>query len=589
MSLSNLSPGAVLDNQNTAKIWINNDDFVLQFSGTNYLVNEFSGILNVQVARQLQGPWMFGVPDAPIKIVTEAGSAVAGRDFLAPVKQPQFEFIPNQGQETTVNIQIPILDNPTFDGTRTFMLKLGDPASGVVIGARSNAVVTILDDDTVLAPARGINGWVKTILPTAEGKWLIGGWFSSVDGQPRNQLAKLNRDGTLDLTFDPSKGADGRIQVVAFQPDEKVLIGGQFTNINGIARSRVARLNRDGSLDTTFDPGSGWTGLLNALYPPSEVRAIAVRDDGRILVAGTGADYNGNPILGIARVNSDGTHDPTFAVQERFFTGVTAIALQSDGKVVVAGAHSKAAGSRLVRLNANGTQDTQFAETSWAASWANVPGNPSPIYEVLTMLVHPDGSIWLGGETGNLFGLLHLSPEGNRMPDKWQMSGHVFAVALQPDGKVLVTGLVFDHDIGKFSALTRFNPDGTRDKTFAMDNLPADNIYAVAVQANGEIAIGSESWTFQFPFEFPASQFRRHTASGLVGDIHFDKLARLPDGQIHGALRGQFSGGFVIQASSDFLSWQSVTTNATPNSRLNFVDLNGTNTTERFYRVQPWP
>ncbi|MCI0537864.1 MAG: hypothetical protein L0Z50_21835, partial [Verrucomicrobiales bacterium] len=469
--LSNASVGAVLDNQNTAKIWITNDDFVLQLSSPNYVVNEFSGFLNVQVTRQLQGDWMFGVPDAPIKIVTENGSAAVGRDFLAPVKQPQFEFILNQGQQTTVNVQIPILDNPTFDGTRTFMLKLTDPASGVVIGARSNAVVTILDDDTVLAPARGINGWVRMILPAADRKWLIGGWFSSVDGYPRNQIAKLNRDGTLDLTFDPGNGADGRIQAVALQPDEKLLIGGQFTNINGVARSRVARLNRDGSLDTTFDPGSGWTGLLNQFYPPSEVRAIAVQPDGRILIAGTGAEYDGIPILGIVRANADGTHDPSFAVGQRFFTGVTAIALQSDGKMVVAGSR------RLVRLNANGAQDTQFVEMSWGAGFNAVPGNPSPIYEVLAMFVHPDGSIWLGGETaGSLFGLLHLSPEGSRMPEKWRMSGHVCTVALQPDGKVLVTGLLFDHAIGKSSTLIRFNPAGNLDATFSMGDVPAGNI-----------------------------------------------------------------------------------------------------------------
>ena len=118
-----------------------------------------------------------------------------------------------------------------------------------------------------------------------------------------------------------------------------------------------------------------------------------------------------------------------------------------------------------------------------------------------------------------------------------------------------------------------------------MDDASMGNIYAVAVQPDGEIAIAAELFTFQFPFELPDHCLK--PSGELVSDLHFDKLARLPDGQVHGALRGQFGGGFVIQASSDFVNWLTVTTNATPNSRLNFIDSQGSAFTERFYQCAP--
>src|SRR5438309_1203319 len=88
----------------------------------------------------------------------------------------------------------------------------------------------------------------------ADGKILAGGQFTSIGGQTRNRIARLNPDGTLDTAFDPN--ANAPVNAIAVQADGKILVGGDFTNIGGQTRNRIARLNSDGTLDTTFDPNA---------------------------------------------------------------------------------------------------------------------------------------------------------------------------------------------------------------------------------------------------------------------------------------------------------------------------------------------
>ena len=97
---------------------------------------------------------------------------------------------------------------------------------------------------------------------------------------------------------------------MALQPDGKIVIGGFFTSVAGVGRNRIARLNSDGSLDTSFDPGVGCQGkVVPADDKDPFVFALAVQRDGKIVVAGNFATYNNQPSSGIARLNADGTLD----------------------------------------------------------------------------------------------------------------------------------------------------------------------------------------------------------------------------------------------------------------------------------------
>ena len=114
---------------------------------------------------------------------------------------------------------------------------------------------------------------------------LVGGEFSTVGGISRPFFARLAPGGNLDTGFSPGAVVGVAARTIAAYPDGKVLVGGQFTYIGSAPRTRLARMNSDGSVDTTFDPGAG---------ADNEVFALAVQPDGRILVGGQFTNVN-NP------------------------------------------------------------------------------------------------------------------------------------------------------------------------------------------------------------------------------------------------------------------------------------------------------
>ncbi len=149
----------------------------------------------------------------------------------------------------------------------------------------------------------GANGAVYTTILQPDGKILIGGQFTTYNGITANRIARLNTDGTLDTTFTVGTGADSSVNTITLQPDGKILIGGAFTTYNGTTVNHVARLNADGTLDTTFVTGTGTNG---------SVFTIALQPDGKILIGGWFTTYNGTTANYIARLNTDGTLDTTF-------------------------------------------------------------------------------------------------------------------------------------------------------------------------------------------------------------------------------------------------------------------------------------
>ena len=208
--------------------------------------------------------------------------------------------------------------------------------------------------DTEFDPGTGANSQVLAIALQADGKVLISGFFTTIDGTARNYIARLNADGSLDTGFYPGSGADNLVYAIALQADGKVLISGDFTTINGTPRNRMARLNADGSLDTGFDPGTG---------PNSLVLAIAQQTDGKVLIGGFFTTINGTPRNRIARLNVDGSLDTGFDPGTGANSPVLAIAQQADGKVLISGFFTTINGTArnyIARLNFDGSLDTEF-------------------------------------------------------------------------------------------------------------------------------------------------------------------------------------------------------------------------------------
>ena len=205
------------------------------------------------------------------------------------------------------------------------------------------------------------HGYVFCVAVQADGKLVIGGGFTRVNGSEEstttgvNCIARLNADGTRDTAFNTSGGtglggANDFVYSLAVQPDGKLVLGGYFTSMNGSAEStttgvnRIARLNADGTLDASFN-AIGGTGLGGA---NNIVNSVAVQADGRLVLGGAFTSVNGSALSTttgvnrIARLNMDGTLDTSFnAIGGTGLGGtngsVLSVAVQADGKLVLGG------------------------------------------------------------------------------------------------------------------------------------------------------------------------------------------------------------------------------------------------------------
>jgi uncharacterized delta-60 repeat protein len=352
--------------------------------------------------------------------------------------------------------------------------------------------------------ANVVGSWVHATAVQPDGKTIISGGFTSVLGLPRNNIARINADGSLDLTFDPN--ANGEVNNIAVQADGKIILGGLFTTLqpNGAAtattRNRVARVNADGSLDMTFDPNAN-----------GRVYSAAVQRDGKILLGGqfTALRPNGagsSTRNRIARVNSDGSLDLTFDPNVNGF--VRTLALQADGRILIGGeftsiqpngAATATTRSYVARVNADGTLDTTF--------------DPAPNNFVHCVAEQADEKILLGGSfttlqpngvvTSTVRGrIARVNSDGSLdMGFDPKANSTVYNVALQADGKVLFGGL-FTTVQPNGAAITtarsriaRVDSDGSLDMGF--DPKANNIVYNVALQADGKVLIGGLFTTVQ--------------------------------------------------------------------------------------------
>ena len=159
--------------------------------------------------------------------------------------------------------------------------------------ARLNADGTLDGTFTVGTGLAGLADNVGELILQNDGKIIIGGYFSYYNEIARKNIARLNADGTLDESFTVGTGANGGVKTIAFQSDGKFFIGGDFTSYNGISRSRIALLNTDGTLDQAFPLGTGANSMI---------QTIAIQTDGNIVIGGLFSTYNGVSRKSITRI-----------------------------------------------------------------------------------------------------------------------------------------------------------------------------------------------------------------------------------------------------------------------------------------------
>lgn len=338
--------------------------------------------------------------------------------------------------------------------------------------------------DVYAGSASGLNDTVYGTAVQSDGKIVVGGGFSSYydggTGVQSGGLARFNADGSLDTAFSTAfagtaAGINGQVKTVAVQPDGKIVVAGAFSSYNNgsgndLRVNGLARFNSDGTLDTSFteqyagtsNPSASGRGLGNL------VNSAALQADGRIVVVGGFSSYDdgsgaNSKVNKLARFNSDGSLDSEFSSAYAgsgvgLATSASAVAVQADGKILVGGAfasYDDGSGantkvSRVARFTATGTLDGDFATT------------------------------YAGTSTG-----LNVS---------------VAALAVQPDGKILVGGDFTSYNTGsgansKVNKLARFNPDGSLDGGFTTSYAGTGPglvgaVLALAVQSDSKILIG---------------------------------------------------------------------------------------------------
>jgi uncharacterized delta-60 repeat protein len=189
----------------------------------------------------------------------------------------------------------------------------------------------LLAEETVVpqsafSRAQGVGGTVAAMVQQADGRIIIGGTFNAVNGVPRANVARLNADGTLDEDFAPTPiaGVSGPVHALALRPDGAILVGGNFNQAGGVTTTGLAVYLPDGTVDKTFasnlEPGVSGT-----------VLAIALQQDGKIVIGGTFATVAGKPRTGVARLNADGTVDAPVPTNGQLTGAVKALIPFSQG------------------------------------------------------------------------------------------------------------------------------------------------------------------------------------------------------------------------------------------------------------------
>jgi len=341
--------------------------------------------------------------------VAADGKITIGGNYSVVVNSPSatranvVRFFSDGTLDTAFNSQVP--QSPGTNGVfDVFVQADGKTIVSYQYQNGNTGVVYRLNSNGSIDFSRAIRGLVVSAAVQADGKILLGGGFDQVDGFPIPYgLIRLTADGNIDTSFNiTNSGASGSVNDIEILPNGKIVIGGSFQSYNGAARMNVGLLNTDGSLDNS---------AYNYTGSPRAANDLAVQSDGRVVIVSFASsnDISGVLTQPIARLNTDGSVDASLQPFVSNTGRGSKVFVQPDGKILIGGYFSHVGTSSryidMARLNADGTVDSTF------------------------------------------------------MPSYYDEGQEVSEISTQPDGKILVGGLI--------SNGTRLNPDGTFDRTFA--------------------------------------------------------------------------------------------------------------------------
>jgi uncharacterized delta-60 repeat protein len=371
--------------------------------------------------------------------------------------------------------------------------------------ARLNANGTI---DSTFNSGLGVTG-VNAIDIQSDGKIIIAGLFSSYNGISVSNIARLNIDGTLDPTFNIGNLFNNTISEIEIQTDDKIILVGYFTLIGSSTQNRIAKLDSNGNLDSSFNSGTGANQAITSCH---------LQDDGKIIIGGGFSNYNGTSRNKIARIHSDGSIDLSFYLASGLGTvSLYDIKSQSTGKLIIAGSTSFGLNSGFIaRLNSDGTMDGSFSVGSGFNSFVRV------------LAIQDNDAILVGGDFSTYNGnsamrLARLEPNG-LIDGLYQTnvgSGidvSATSLIIQQDGKAIVSGIFGFYSNVSRNYIARIETDGSADLSFNQGSGINQMVNSVLVQSNGRILVGGEFHTVN---GVPSHTLVRLDSNGNIDSVNY--------------------------------------------------------------------
>jgi uncharacterized delta-60 repeat protein len=327
-----------------------------------------------------------------------------------------------------------------------------------------------------LGSTAGANGTVSAIARQSDGKMVIGGSFTAINGTTRNYLARLNSDGSLDTGFAPTIG--GPVSTIAIQSDGKILAGGSFTS----PKIGLARFNSNGTLDSGYTP---------PFVSGATINAVVVDATGKAVVGG----IFHSPLDHVVRLTTSGTTDATYTPGTGPNDKVYALAIQSDGKILIGGIFDYYNGvwnPCLVRVSSAGVLDGAFA--------------PSLDGRVESIQVQGDGKIVIGGGFTTVNGAsrnrIARLTSGGATDGTFSVgtgaSGNVKAIRIQGTGAIVIGGEFTTVNGTTRSKFARLTSSGAVDTDFTPGTGASSTVFAIELDGNDSMLIGGAFSSYNF-------------------------------------------------------------------------------------------
>lgn len=504
--------------RNGSEYFLDNNEFPLQ-AGSDYAT------LNTNVIHQIQGR-------APLDVsIVENGTLSWDAKDRDP-KPITFTINNDNLPEFNEDFRIDLYEVVTINGNKqyrpvgmvgettvTIMFDDNDPPAGSVDEFYNpdfglNMVVPVNGDPISTEPREhpgtDAQGQVNALAVQPDDKTVIGGVFSTYNGTSRNGITRIKSDGEIDPSFDPGDGINivggDFVTSLVIQPDGKILVGGSFSSFNGQSCGNIIRLNTNGTLDATFRAAAG-TGANGA------VRSVLLQDDGSIVIGGDFTSYNGTTRQRIARLNADGSLDTTFdpgtvlnnSVYSLAFSPIPSINLNATG--TGGGTTNQffvGSASGVIRLNF----DTMGQQNEILVGYAGNILYDSGSFNGTTNVIIPFGP-----------GFSRFVTIAVIQNNDWTYTAHITG---EGNGSVIAGGDFTS--VGGVSGrdhITRFTTTGALDNTFDPNSGANGRVRALAQQADGTILVGGD---FTLVNGQTANHFTRLGTDGSVDSNFFSGI-----------------------------------------------------------------